>query len=79
MLEVVKGARAADGENLFDPIRFEAEGLTTEAHIRKVSNIVRTHLGMDVGFVSEFVNGRRAFRRDRRRSLTGRGRRGRSA
>ena len=36
MLEVVKGARAADGENLFDPIRFEAEGLTTEEMIEVV-------------------------------------------
>lgn len=58
MLEVV----ASDGARLFDPIRFEADGLTTDAHIRKVLNIVRTHLDMDVGFVSEFVDGRRVFR-----------------
>jgi EAL domain-containing protein (putative c-di-GMP-specific phosphodiesterase class I) len=48
--------------SLFDPIRLEAGGLTTDAHIRKVLHIVRTHLDMDVGFVSEFVDGRRVFR-----------------
>ena len=54
MLDVV----GSDGTRLFDPISFEADGLTMEAHIRKVLNIVRTHLDMDVGFVSEFVDGK---------------------
>lgn len=58
MLEVIGG----DGSSLFDTIRFEADGLSGEAHIRKVLNIVRTHLDMDVGFVSEFVDGKRVFR-----------------
>lgn len=58
MLEVIGG----DGSSLFDTIRFETDGLSGEAHIRKVLNIVRTHLDMDVGFVSEFVDGKRVFR-----------------
>ena len=47
---------------LFDPIKFEADGLTTDTHIRRMLQIVRTHLDMDVGFVSEFVDGRRVFK-----------------
>lgn len=58
MLEVMSG----DGSSLFDTIRSETEGLSGQAHIRKVLNIVRTHLDMDVGFVSEFVDGKRVFR-----------------
>jgi GAF domain-containing protein len=51
-----------DDSSLFDTIRFETGGLSNEARIRKVLNIVRTHLDMDVGFVSEFVDGKRVFR-----------------
>ncbi len=58
MLEVLSG----DGSSLFDAVRFDKNGLSSEAHIRKVLNIVRTHLDMDVGFVSEFVDGQRVFR-----------------
>jgi EAL domain-containing protein (putative c-di-GMP-specific phosphodiesterase class I) len=47
---------------LFDPIRIEDEATTTSAHIRRMLQIVRTHFDMDVGFVSEFVDGRRVFR-----------------
>ncbi len=47
---------------LFDPLRFEEDGLTTDMHIRRMLQIVRTHLDMDVGFVSEFTDGRRVFR-----------------
>lgn len=62
MLEVMSGHDADDGAGLFNPIRFETDGLTTDAHIRKILKIVRTHLDMDVGFVSEFVDGKRVFR-----------------
>lgn len=58
MLNVMSG----DGSSLFDTIRFDTDGLSSESHIRKVLNIVRTHLDMDVGFVSEFVDGKRVFR-----------------
>lgn len=58
MLDGVRGGDAS----LFDPIRFDKDGLTTDAHIRRMLQIVRTHLDMDVGFVSEFVDGRRVFR-----------------
>ena len=66
---------AADGTpgadaRLFDPIRFEEDGLTTDMHIRRVLRIVRTHLDMDVGFVSEFVDGRRVFRQVDARSAS---------
>lgn len=50
------------GESLFDTMRFDTEAMSSEAHIRKVLNIVRTHLDMDVGFVAEFVDGKRVFR-----------------
>lgn len=55
------GIKSADAR-LFDPIRFEEDGLTTDTHIRRMLKIVRTHLDMDVGFVSEFVDGRRVFK-----------------
>ncbi|RYG31473.1 MAG: EAL domain-containing protein, partial [Burkholderiales bacterium] len=58
MLDIMTG----DGSSLFDPVRFQGDGLSSEARIRKVLNIVRTHLDMDVGFVSEFVDGQRVFR-----------------
>ena len=32
------------------------------AYIRKVLGTIRTHLGMDVAFASEFTGGRRVFR-----------------
>jgi EAL domain-containing protein (putative c-di-GMP-specific phosphodiesterase class I) len=52
-----------EGESrLFDAIRFEQDGLTRTGHIERMLRIVRTHLDMDVGFVSEFVDGRRVFR-----------------
>ncbi|RYZ11814.1 MAG: EAL domain-containing protein [Alphaproteobacteria bacterium] len=43
-------------------MRFDTEAMSSDAHIRKVLNIVRTHLDMDVGFVAEFVDGKRVFR-----------------
>jgi EAL domain-containing protein (putative c-di-GMP-specific phosphodiesterase class I) len=52
----------SDGESLFDTMRFDTEAMSSDAHIRKVLNIVRTHLDMDVGFVAEFVDGKRVFR-----------------
>jgi EAL domain-containing protein (putative c-di-GMP-specific phosphodiesterase class I) len=62
MLDAMSGDDAKEGASLFDPIRLPVDGLTTDAHIRKILKIVRTHLDMDVGFVSEFVDGRRVFR-----------------
>ncbi len=63
MLDIMtREAPAGDGASLFDPVRFEGDGLSSDARIRKVLNIVRTHLDMDVGFVSEFVDGQRVFR-----------------
>lgn len=35
---------------------------TTEASLKQILRAVRTHLGMDVGFISEFHEGRRVFR-----------------
>ncbi len=58
---MLDGAEGGDGR-LFDPIRFDEDGLTTDGHIRRMLQIVRSHLDMDVGFVSEFVDGRRVFR-----------------
>jgi len=58
MLDIMTG----DGSSLFDTMRFDTEAVSSEAHIRKVLNIVRTHLDMDVGFVAEFVDGKRVFR-----------------
>jgi EAL domain-containing protein (putative c-di-GMP-specific phosphodiesterase class I) len=55
------GTNGADAR-LFDPIRFEEDGAGADTHIRRMLQIVRTHLDMDVGFVSEFVDGRRVFR-----------------
>lgn len=62
MLDVVDGKEGGEPAGLFDQIRIAADGLAPEAHIRKVLHIVRTHLDMDVGFVSEFVDGKRVFR-----------------
>ncbi len=60
--DVVDGKDGGAHADLFDQISFASDGLATDAHIRKVLRIVRTHLDMDVGFVSEFVDGRRVFR-----------------
>lgn len=55
-------AKGKSEAGLFDAMRIDADGLTPAAHIHRVLEIVRTHLDMDVGFVSEFVDGRRVFR-----------------
>lgn len=47
---------------MFDPLRDGPDAEGTDAHIRRMLRIVRTHLGMDVAFVSEFTEGRRVFR-----------------
>lgn len=47
LLEAMRAGITSDGPN---------------AQVEKVLRIVRQHLGMDVGFVSEFVEGRRVFR-----------------
>ncbi len=74
MLELMSSRDADEGAGLFDPIRFVSEGMTTDAHIRKVLKIVRTHLDMDVGFVSEFIDGKRVFRQvDGEKSPVGEG------
>jgi EAL domain-containing protein (putative c-di-GMP-specific phosphodiesterase class I) len=38
------------------------DGAGTDASLRRMLRAIRTHLGMDVAFVSQFVEGRRAFR-----------------
>lgn len=47
---------------MLDPLRAGPADGATDTHIRKMLHIIRTHLGMDVAFVSEFVDGRRVFR-----------------
>ncbi len=49
-------------EMLFDPLRAGPDAGGTDEHIRKMLRIIRTHLDMDVAFVSEFTGGRRVFR-----------------
>ncbi len=46
---------------LIEAVRREQHG-GSQGHIGKVLHIVRKHLGMDVGFVSEFADGQRVFR-----------------
>lgn len=48
----------SEAPRLLDVIRPEGAGL----HVKKVLSAVRSHLRMDIGFVSEFVDGRRVFR-----------------
>lgn len=51
---------SADG--MFDPLRSGPDAGGADEYIRKMLHIIRTHLAMDVAFVSEFVEGRRVFR-----------------
>ncbi|HVY89080.1 MAG TPA: EAL domain-containing protein [Hyphomonadaceae bacterium] len=55
-------AKLPEKVDLIGSLRVEGEGLEPAAHISRVLSIVRTHLNMDVGFVSEFSEGRRVFR-----------------
>src|ERR1700733_8194189 len=50
-----------DDFQLIEVMRNDLQG-GSDAKIEAVLRIVRTHLGMDVGFVSEFLDGRRVFR-----------------
>jgi EAL domain-containing protein (putative c-di-GMP-specific phosphodiesterase class I) len=51
-----------DHASLLDAMRFGAPSGQPELHVQKVLEIVRAHLGLEIGFVSEFVDGRRVFR-----------------
>jgi len=51
-----------EGLALLDAMRAERMGPHPDLHVQKVLEIVRAHLDMDVGFVSEFAEGRRFFR-----------------
>lgn len=51
-----------DERGLLGSLRIDGDGLNPSAHISRVLSIVRTHLNMDLGFISEFVDGRRVFR-----------------
>jgi EAL domain-containing protein (putative c-di-GMP-specific phosphodiesterase class I) len=53
---------SAPAGGMFDPLRAGPDADGTDAHVRRMLHIVRTHLGMDVAFVSEFFDGRRVFR-----------------